>query len=164
MEIEVTTIAKTGWTAAELGGVVEATEPEPPFDMVSVQVGVNDQYRGRPVEAYVADLRPLLGRAIRLTEGRPGRVMVLSIPDWTVTPHAADRDRDAEGRTLETYNLRLREETLRAGCRWVDVTAASRTAAEPGLLAPDGLHPSREMYRRWVQHLVPVAVEVLRAS
>jgi lysophospholipase L1-like esterase len=138
---------------------VQEADVEPPYDVVSLQVGVNDQYRGHDLEEFAAPLHDLLALATRLASDRPDRVVVLSIPDWTVTPHGADRDRNAEARSLHAYNRRLRAEAERAGCRWVDVTAISQQAGdETGLLAPDDLHPSAEMYRRWLETIVP-AVE-----
>lgn len=162
---ELTSIAATGWTAAELLAAAEENVPRAPFDLVSLQVGVNDQYRGLSLEDYVRPLRRLLEGAVHWADRRPGRVIVLSIPDWTVTPHAADRDRQAEAAALEAFNRRLRDEAKQAGCRWVDVTDSSRGAAHGHrLLAADGLHPAAEMYREWVGLLLPVAVSALRGD
>lgn len=157
-----TMIAETGWTAADVLAAVETSRPEPNFGLVSLQVGVNDHYRGSPVEEFVATLDRLLAAAIRLASQQPGRVLVVSIPDWTVTPHAADRDRAAQSAALGEYNRRLRAAAGRVGCAFADVTGSSRRAAEePLLLADDQLHPSAEMYRRWMETLLPAATRIL---
>lgn len=145
-------IARTGWTTDELMAALDAATPAGPFDLVTLLVGVNDQYRGRPL----ADTRPgfvaLLRRAVALAAGDPGRVLVLSVPDWSVTSFAASRDRAKIARELEALNAMEREEVLAAGARWLDVTAASRLAAtDPALLVADGLHPSAVMYARWAE-------------
>ena len=77
---------------------------------------------------------------------------MLSIPDWGATPFAEGRNREAISRDIDAFNRVNREEARAAGAEWVDVTSISREAMEaPGLLAPDGLHPSGEMYGRWVE-------------
>jgi lysophospholipase L1-like esterase len=156
-------IARTGWTTDELAEALDEAAPEGPFDLVSLLIGVNNQYRGRSLQEYRAQLRDLLDRAVVLAGGEPGRVLVLSIPDWGVTPFAEGRDREVIGEEIDAFNRVAREEGLRAGTRFVDVTPISREAAsDPGLVAEDGLHPSGAMYARWVEMTWPVATEALR--
>lgn len=155
-------IARTGWTTDELTAAIEQGPPTGSFDLVTLLIGVNNQYRGRTAEDYRLEFRALLGRAIGFAGGRPDHVMVLSIPDWGVTPFAADRDRSRIGREIDGYNAISREESMHAGARYVDITPVSRQAAtQPGLTAGDGLHPSGEMYRRWVELVVPEAMGIV---
>jgi lysophospholipase L1-like esterase len=151
-------IARTGWTTDELAQAIAAAKPGSGHDLVTLLIGVNDQYRGRPIPDYPERFRALLQQAIGFAGGRPGRVLVLSIPDWGVTPFAAGRDRAKIAAEIDAYNALNRAEAAAAGARYVDVTPVSRAAAtDPGLLAADGLHPSAAMYARWVELALPVA-------
>lgn len=156
-----TIVAGTGWTAAELLEAARAGD-DGPFDLVSLQIGVNDQYRGADAEDYRPAFRSLLGLAIDRAHGDAGRVLVLSIPDWGATPYAEGRDRDAIATAIDAFNVVNRGETASAGARYVDVTPASRDAgADRTLLAPDGLHLSESMYARWADLALPSAVRAL---
>jgi lysophospholipase L1-like esterase len=144
-------VAKTGWTTDELWAAIDQAAPEGPYELVSLLIGVNNQYRGREVEDYRREFARLLERAIGLAGGDAERVLVLSIPDWGVTPFAAKRNTARIAAEIDAYNAANAEETQSRGARYVDVTGISRRAKEePGLLAGDGLHPSGEMYAAWV--------------
>ena len=158
-----TIIAKTGWTTRELAAGIERANRERPYDLVSLLIGVNNQYRGLSAEQYRDEFRDLLREAITLAGGAPGRVLVLSIPDWGVTAFAEGRDRAKIGREIDAFNAVNREETDAAGARYVDISAASREAgSDPSLTAGDGLHPSTELYRRWADLALPEARAVLQ--
>ena len=151
-------IAQTGWTTDELDAGIDAAAPTGPFELVSLLIGVNNQYRGRPVEEYRGEFGALLGRAAALAGGSAARVLVLSVPDWGVTPFAEGRDRGAIGVEIDAFNAVNRAECEARGARYVDVTPISRLAAgEASLLAEDRLHPSGEMYRRWAEAALPAA-------
>ena len=155
-------IAGTGWTAAEVLEALDLAQPQGLRDVVSVQAGVNDQFRGLPVGQYAADLAELLERAIHLAGERPRRVMVVSIPDWSVTSHAPERDRPRESAAIRAFNAACRKVAVTAGALWADVTEASRSAgSDPAMLAGDGLHPSGEMYDAWVERILPIVEEML---
>lgn len=156
--VRVEVVAVTGWTADELRQAVEDDPPRPPFDLVSLLIGVNDQYRGLPLHQYERALEALLTLSGQLAPGGGGRFAV-SIPDWGVTPYAAGRDRVAIGRDIDRFNAAFRACAEKAGMPFVDVTALSRTAAD--LIADDGLHPDGRQYARWVEEILPVAVGVL---
>ena len=132
--------------------------------MVSLLIRVNNQYRGRPIDEYRRQLRALIERAVGYAGGMPGRVIVLSIPDWGVTPFAAAHGRDAAvvGAEIDAYNTAKREECARAGVAYVDITGLTREAAARGeLLADDGLHPSAIDYQRWALAALPAAKAAL---
>lgn len=155
-------IAQTGWTTDELDAAISAAAPKGPFALVSLLVGVNNQYRGRSAEEYREQFTRLLERAVAFAGGDPRRVLVLSIPDWGVTPAAADRDPDTIAREIDAFNAIARDEAKRADARFVDVTAASRAAgSRPGMLADDGLHPSGAAYEEWARLAVPHATDAL---
>jgi lysophospholipase L1-like esterase len=158
-------VARTAWTSDELSEAIDALAPNGPFDLVSLLVGVNDQYRGRPVHSFAGEFAQLLRRARSFAGKRPSRVIAISIPDWGATPYAEGRDRALISREIDAYNKRARELTVAAGAHWVNVTDISRRMqSEPQLIAPDGLHPSGEMYRSWAELLLPVAQSALAAS
>jgi lysophospholipase L1-like esterase len=155
-------IARTGWTTDELSRGIDATETHPPYDLVTLLIGVNNQFRGRDPENYRDEFVMLLNRAIGFAGDDKGRVVVLSIPDWGVTPFASGRDRDKIAREIDLFNAINREESENAGVAWLDVTEISRLAVNrPELLAPDGLHPSGLMYQMWVDELFPIAKKIL---
>ena len=157
-----TIIARTGWTTDELMAGIEQEGPQGTFDLVSLLIGVNNQYRGWDIEAYREEFRVLLEQAIAFAGGDPERVIVLSIPDWGVTPYAAGWDRSRIAAEIDRLNATNREETEGVGARYVDVTEVSReAAAEEDWLAPDGLHPSGKMYAAWARLVLPEAVDAL---
>jgi lysophospholipase L1-like esterase len=155
-------IARTGWTTDELHTGIQQAHPQGPFDLVTLLIGVNNQYRGLSPQAYRQEFANLLDQAIAFAGGQPARVIVLSIPDWGVTPFAAGRDRAAIGATIDEFNTINRDVTLRAGAHYVDITGLSRKAAdELTLLADDQLHPSGRQYAAWVAAVLPVAIQAL---
>ncbi|MFN0158693.1 MAG: SGNH/GDSL hydrolase family protein [Bacteroidota bacterium] len=155
-------IATTGWTTDELNKGIDNAKPEGTYDLVSLLIGVNNQYRGRSAEEYREELKALLQRAIAFAGGRTAHVIVLSIPDWGVTPFAEGRDRAKIAREIDQFNGINKEEALKAGTYYVDVTLVSRQAVvDPGLVAGDGLHPSAKMYTEWAKLVFPIAKDVL---
>jgi lysophospholipase L1-like esterase len=157
-------VARTGWTVRELSQGIDAAPPHGAYELVTLLIGVNDQYRGGTPEAYRADFVAMLRRAVGFAGGRAERVVVLSIPDWGVTPFAAEsgRDRGKIAGGIDRFNQINREETARAGARYVDVTPISRKAAtERSLVAGDGLHPSGAMYAEWARLALPAAAAAL---
>jgi lysophospholipase L1-like esterase len=150
-------VAVTGWTTDELAQGMDAAVLLPPYDLVTLQIGVNNQYRGRPADDYRAQFAGLLERAIALAGDRAARVVVASIPDWGVTRFAREqgRDRARIAAELDAYNALARAESERAGARFVDITGISRQ--HPELLADDGLHPSAAQYALWVEAIEPAA-------
>jgi lysophospholipase L1-like esterase len=145
-------IAKTGWTTDELNAAIDRADPHGPYGLVTLLIGVNNQYRGRSADEYRQQFAGLLQRAIGFAGGKAKNVVVISIPDWGVTPFAKNRDRAKIGREIDQFNAINREETAKAGARYVDITPESRKAADDkSLVAEDGLHPSGKMYSEWTQ-------------
>jgi lysophospholipase L1-like esterase len=156
-------VAVTGWTTDELAQGMDAAALLSPYGLVTLQIGVNNQYRGRPADDYREQFAGLLDRAIVLAGGRAARVVVASIPDWGVTRFAREqgRDRARIAAELDAYNALARAETERAGARFVDITGTSRQ--HPELLADDGLHPSAAQYALWVEAIEPAVRAALRS-
>ena len=161
--VEVSFIARTGWTTQELWEGIQGNELSPPYDFVSLLIGVNNQYRGYDIEEYRKQFAFLLNKSIQYAGGDPHRVLVLSIPDWGVTPFAQGRDRDQIAKDIDGFNAVNREETEDAGAQYLDITPLSRQAVQsPLLIASDGLHPSGEMYAEWAKLVLPVVLQILR--
>ncbi|HEX7829365.1 MAG TPA: SGNH/GDSL hydrolase family protein [Thermoanaerobaculia bacterium] len=154
-------IAKTGWTTDELNAAIDAANVTGTYDLVTLLIGVNNQYRGRDVEQYRGEFAALLRRAIGFAGGDAKNVVVVSIPDWGVTPFAEGRDRAKIATEIDRYNAVNREETQRAGARYVDITPVSR-GNDAALVAGDGLHPSGKQYGEWVKLIAPEARAALR--
>ena len=157
-------IATTGWTTDELDAAIDQAQPANDYALVSLLIGVNNQYRGRDVGEYRRQFTALLERAVGFAGGRRERVLVLSIPDWGVTRFGQESGRDVAqvARELDAYNAVAREACAAHGVAFVDITAISRAhGAEPAMLADDGLHPSAAMYALWTQASLPVARQLL---
>ena len=151
-------VAQTGWTTAELMVGIETAVFHPPYHLVTLLIGVNNQYRGRAQAEYREQFATLLQQAIQFAADDPQRVIVLSIPDWGVTPFAADRDRQQIGAEIDAFNAINRAETARAGAHYVDITSVSRQAKDRvAYTAVDNLHPSGQLYAAWVALVLPTA-------
>jgi lysophospholipase L1-like esterase len=160
-------IATTGWTTGDLSRALVQTGPLGPFDLVTLLIGVNNQYRGCSEAEYRQQFRALLQRAITYAGDDATRVIVLSIPDWSVTPFASalgaePSSLDRIAAAIDRLNGINQAEAERLGAYYVYVTPISREAAvDRSLLASDGLHPSGKMYARWVKLVEPIACNIL---
>ena len=166
MSAKTVLVAVTGWTTDELSAGMDQAAIAPGYDLVTLLIGVNNQYRGRPAAEYREQFRALLMRAIALADHRAERVVVVSIPDWGVTPFARESGRDMAniGVEIDAFNAVAEAQANRAGSSFVDITPSSRRAArDAGLVAGDGLHPSGAMYEEWAELILPVALRALRA-
>ncbi|WP_368865995.1 SGNH/GDSL hydrolase family protein [Stenotrophomonas maltophilia] len=158
------TIATTGWTTDELDAGIDEAAPQGPFDFVSLLIGVNNQYRGRPLDEYRTQFQALLQRAIGFAGGRTDRVLVLSFPDWGVTPFGASsgRHRGRIGIETDAFNAAAEQVCSGLGVDFVDITDISRVHGhDPAMIAEDGLHPSARMYALWSERALPVALRRL---
>jgi lysophospholipase L1-like esterase len=162
-------VATTGWTTDELSAAMDKSTFEPPYALVTLLIGVNNQFRGRGLDEYRIQFSTLLERAIRLAGGDASRVIVVSIPDWGVTPYGRDSGRDTTqiARELDTFNAAAQEISTQQHAEFVDIADLSRPhgdqdAFDRNLIAGDGLHPSAAMYTRWVERILPVAEARLR--
>ena len=159
---EVTTIARTGWTTDELWQGIQAREINPPYDLVSLLIGVNNQYRGLDIAEYREEFVFLLNKAIEYAGGDAKRVIVLSIPDWGVTPFAKSRDSKKIATEINSFNSVNREETEKVGVYYVDITPGSRqVVTDSSLIAADGLHPSGKMYAEWAELAYSEVLKIL---
>lgn len=151
-----TVIATTGWTTEELiDAIASSNIHTKKYSIVTLLIGVNDQFRGVPQSTYQVRFQQVLNTAIDFANGDVTRVFVLSIPDYGVTPFASGQD-GVIGPEIDQFNAINKAISVKAGVHYVDITAISRQAAtDPSLIAPDGLHPSAKMYSDWIQKLYP---------
>jgi lysophospholipase L1-like esterase len=150
-------IARTGWTTDELiSAIEESGTQQHKYDIVTLLIGVNNQYRNGSTAVYRIQFKQLLNTAINYAGGNRAHVFVLSIPDWGVAPFAKDRDRDKIANEIDTFNAINKQETEKAGITYINITPITKQAAkDASLTAADGLHPSAKMYGLWVDELLP---------
>lgn len=155
-------IAKTGWTTSELQDGIRSADLNRKFTIVTLLIGVNNQYRGEPKEKYRKEFKELLQTAIAFANGNKTHVFVVSIPDWGLTPFGMESGRDVHfiSSDIDAFNVINKEESLAEGVSYTDITIASRlVVSDKELIASDGLHPSPKMYLDWALKLAPVVIE-----
>jgi len=147
-------IATTGWRTDELKNAIEKAELGNHYDLVSLLIGVNNQYQGKPAEQYAVEFQGLLQTAVTLAGGKKENVFVVSIPDYGYTPFGQPRQQEIT-KALDQFNDLNKEIADRAGVKYVNITDISRNGlSQPDLVAGDGLHPSGKMYTLWVERIV----------
>lgn len=149
-------IAKTGWTTDELmAAIVQEHIEDQTFDMVSLLIGVNNQYRGRDVEVYRREFTELVSMAVKFARNNVKNVFVVSIPDWGMTPFGKKSPKQNISQNINLFNKVNKEVCIKMGILYIDITPDSRLAdKDPDLIANDGLHPSAKMYANWVDHII----------
>ena len=158
-------IATTGWTTGELIAGIKAETTAPKYDLVTLLIGVNNQYRGNSIAVYRTEFQELLKTAISFAGGNAAHVFVVSIPDWGATPFGVQSGRDVKtiAKEIDAFNAVNKEEALKAGINYTDITPGSRNAsADASLVAGDGLHPSGKMYKEWVDSLSPSILKTFK--
>jgi lysophospholipase L1-like esterase len=154
-------IAQTGWTTDELNAAITATAITQQFDIVSLLIGVNNQYRGRSVSDFKIEFENLLQRAIQFAANNANHVFVVSIPDWGVTPFATDRDSKQIAVEIDNYNTVCKDVAEKFGTHYIDITMAQREDGyKEEFLATDNLHPSAKEYTKWAVQLAAVIKNV----
>lgn len=150
-------LAATGWTTLDLKDAMKQVDFKPPYDLVSLLIGVNDQYQDMDIDRYPSRFRYLLREAIRLSGDKPDHVFVLSIPDYSVTLFGQKKNPDKIDREIQAYNAINKRISDSLGVHYVGITEISEKAAsDTSLLADDGLHPSGKMYDQWVDKVLTV--------
>jgi lysophospholipase L1-like esterase len=158
--IETKIIARTGWRTDDLQNGIANTRIDKPQDLVTLLIGVNNQYQGRPFEQYEREFPELLITALDFVEGDTEKVLVISIPDYAFTPFGQSRDVEKISREIDQYNAFARSIAIENKVRYVEITDITRLGLEqPQLVASDGLHPSGEAYSKFVDRILPLVVE-----
>lgn len=158
-------IAKTGWTTDELKQAIKQEQITYTFDLVTLLIGVNNQYRGYSPEAYQKEFAELLEMALAFAGGDRQKVFVVSIPDWGVTEFAKQSGRNLQtiSEEIDVFNEINKSITVARKICYIDITPASREAVnDPSLIATDGLHPSGKMYGQWAKKLSAAVIPLLK--
>jgi lysophospholipase L1-like esterase len=152
-----TILATTGFTTDELIGPMETQIKKYDYDWVTLLIGVNNQYRDRSVAEFDIHFQYLINRAIHFASGNPANVIVLSIPDWGLTPFNTERDKAAISSDIDAYNAVKKKYAQQLGAHYIDITESTRTnATDADFLAMDGLHPSGKEYAIWAEQCVSI--------
>ena len=155
-------IAQTGWTTTNLQNAIATQNPSPTYDVVSLLIGVNDQYQGMDTAGYAIRFTQLLEKSIQLAKGMKSNVFVLSIPDYSVTPFVSSGNKARVRMEVDWFNTINKRITLAYGVSYTDITPSTREAeSNPALLANDNLHPSGLEYKKWAEMLAPKVKAVL---
>lgn len=155
-------VAANGWTTDRLEAAIDRRSLAPPYELVTLLIGANDAFQERPLEAFRPAFVDLLEQAVEFAGDEATRVVVMTIPDYSVTPVGQRHSPAEHAQRLAAYNAAVTEEVEAAGARLVDLVPISRQAAEdPDLVASDGLHPSPEQHRRWLERIDPAVRTVL---
>ena len=153
-------IAKTGWTTDELNIAIDEAKVSKQYDIVSLLIGVNNQYRGRPIKIFKIEFEHLLQRAIQFANNKPKHVFVLSIPDWGVTPFADGRDSGKVAAEIDAYNNICETSTKQFQANFINITVSQREEGNnKEFLATDGLHPSGKEYKKWAAKLAEAVLK-----
>jgi lysophospholipase L1-like esterase len=156
-------IATTGWTTLNLLDAIAAQNPQGPFDIVTLLIGVNDQYQHFDTGSYRKNFTSCLQQAIALSGNKTDHVFVLSIPDYSVTPFAAGSDTAEISKALDEFNAINKAITLSYNISYTDITPLTREAKyDASLIANDGLHPSGKEYEKWAALLAPEIEKALK--
>lgn len=156
-------IARTGWTTDELLQAISQYPFLPKYDFVTLLIGVNNQYRGRDVIEYKQQFEELLKKAIEFANGKKEHVVVISIPDYSVTSHAKAMDTEKISKEIDVFNNVNKALTIQYKVHYADITPGSRVAQnDPELVAQDGLHPSGKEYAKWSEKVVEPIISQLK--
>jgi lysophospholipase L1-like esterase len=149
-----TIIATTGWRTDNLKNAMNIAQLKPEYDLVSLLIGVNNQYQGKSAEQYTTEFEDLLKTAISLAKGRKENVFVVSIPDYGFTPYGKPKQ-ETITKAIDVFNEINARLTYKHKVQYFNITEISRDGLkETDLVASDGLHPSGKMYSQWVELIV----------
>lgn len=162
INVDIDIIAVTGWTTADLTAAIQAKKPEDHYSIVSLLIGVNNQYQGKSIEEYATEFNTLLHKAIHFAKGKGGHVFVLSIPDYSVTPFAEGRDRENIAKEIDDFNKVNKNISSKEGVHYIDITPISRQGkTDASMNAEDGLHPSAKQYAAWASLLAAMIKQAI---
>jgi acyl-CoA thioesterase I len=152
-------IAQTGWTTTNLKSAIANENLESDFDLVTLLIGVNNQYQNKPFSVYETEFPELIQTAIQLARGNAKRVIVVSIPDYAFTPFGQNSSNpSAITNQLNQYNLFAKTHSESLGISFVNITDITQLGLDqPNLVATDNLHPSELAYTKFVERILPIA-------
>lgn len=155
-------VARTGWTTSELTQAIEAKKLTEQYEMVSLLIGVNNQYRGQSLDSYRVEFRDLLNTSIKFAKNDAKKVIVLSIPDWGKTPFARRQDTQKIASEIDAFNNVAKEECKKLNIVFIDITEITRKNTDTSMFAIDGLHYSGKMHRLWAMEALKTVGDILK--
>lgn len=157
---EPTIVAGPGWTTAKLLQEMDTLGLEPPYDLVSLMIGVNNQYRGLSIDSFKEELIVLIDKSIVLAGNNPEKVFLVSIPDWGVTPFAKLKNASKIAKDIAQFNSVIETEAKKRNLTYINVTSSSKNMeVNKNLIASDSLHPSKKMYQVWAKRISKVLLK-----
>jgi len=152
-EVKTSIIATTGWRTDNLMNAITIAKLKDEYDLVSLLIGVNNQYQGKSIEQFATEFEELLKTSIRLAQGNKENVFVVSIPDYGFTPYG-QKNQSKISKEIDQFNDVSKKITDQYNVRYINITDISRQGMiQPSLVASDGLHPSGAMYSLWVERI-----------
>ena len=155
-------VARTGWTTSELTQAIEAKKLTEQYEMVSLLIGVNNQYRGQSLDSYRVEFRNLLNTSIKFAKDDAKKVIVLSIPDWGKTPFAKGQDTQKIASEIDAFNNVAKEECKKLNIVFINITEITRKNTDTSMFAIDGLHYSGKVHRLWAMEALKTAGDILK--
>ncbi len=153
-------IGVTGWTTDELNEAIAQEKPATNYDWVTLLIGVNNQYRGYKIEDYESEFQNLLRQSISFANENASRVIVISIPDWGMTPFNTKRDVTKTSQEIDAYNAINKKWAEQLGCHYINITPLTRQySKDKDYLASDQLHLSKKMYRLWAEKIAEIIAD-----
>jgi len=164
IDISLDIIAKTGWTTTALKNTINSQNPAGDYDLVTLLIGVNNQYQNKPFDLYQSEFPQLLNTAISLAQGEKNNVIVISIPDYAFTPFGQNSSNpELISEELDAYNSFAETYSNEREVTYIYITDITREGLNNlNLVASDGLHPSELAYSLFTERLLPIAVEKLQ--
>lgn len=162
-QINLKVVAQTGWTTTNLKSAIANENLESDYDLVTLLIGVNNQYQNKPFSLYETEFPELVQTAIQLVKGNANRVIVVSIPDYAFTPFGQNSSNPSTiTNQLNLYNQFAKTHAESLGIRFVNITDITQLGlSQPNLVASDNLHPSEIAYTKFVERILPIAKEKL---
>ena len=155
-------IAQTGWTTSNLKNAISSADPQTDFDLVTLLIGVNNQYQNKPFELYETEFVELVSTATSLVGGDTSKLIVVSIPDYAYTPFGQGSNALNISTQLELYNTFAQTYCAENNLKYVYITDITQEGLnDPALVASDGLHPSTLAYSKFAERILPLALEIL---
>ncbi|WP_369998342.1 SGNH/GDSL hydrolase family protein [Winogradskyella sp.] len=159
--IDLNIIAQTGWTTTDLINSIDNQSLTSDYDLVTLLIGVNNQYQGLPFSVYESEFPELVETAITASGGNKDKVIVISIPDYAYTPFGQNSGNpETTSQEIDMYNTFAENYCNENNITFVNITDITREGLDnPSLVATDGLHPSELAYSRFVERILPYALE-----
>ena len=155
-------IAQTGWTTTNLKNAISSANPPNDFDLVTLLIGVNNQYQNKPFELYETEFIDLVDTAVSLVGGNASKLIVVSIPDYAYTPFGQASNALNISTQLELYNTYAQTYCADYNLKYVYITDITQQGLDnPALVATDNLHPSTLAYTKFVERILPLALDIL---